>query len=143
MLRSIASGVVGGLIVAVFCLSLGALRALFALLSGRTMLPLTASDAAFVVGYAASFGAAGAVVGLCWPWIRFRAVRHLAFYVAGTVFIVALLNSQDKALLQDTHWAMWFMLGVLGVIIGLFGVYYFEHEYPQQAGVDQANVEKS
>jgi hypothetical protein len=94
------------------------------------------ADTRFLVGYVAAFAAGGGVVGLCWPWIQKTLVRHGAFYVAGTVFLILLLRAEGVSIL-DGGVAFAILIPALGVIAGLFGVYYFERDYPKQAGVDR------
>jgi hypothetical protein len=135
LVRSLAGGLLGGVAVAAVGVLIGAVRAALLLASEAKIAPLSDTDAHFLVNYATAFAAAGGVVGLFWPWIRTKLVRHAAFYLAGTVFIVMLLRAEGESVM-DGGVVYAILLPALGVIAGLCGVYYFEREFPRQAGVD-------
>jgi hypothetical protein len=113
----------------------GVLRAGVLLAIGRSISPMSDADVRFLTGYVAAFAGAGGVVGLCWPWIQRTLVRHGAFYAAGMVFVLMLLRAEGVPVMEGGAVSA-MLIAVFGVIAGLFGVYYFEREFPRQAGVD-------
>jgi hypothetical protein len=92
--RSVTSdtlwGAFGGSAVAALCLGVGLLRALFALLSGHHINPLSAADVRLVAYYVGAFVVVGAGLGAAKPLLRTRAGAYLTLALAGAVLTTIL-----------------------------------------------------
>ena len=111
------AGIVGGVLVA------GAAAS-----RGRKVTGWEELTGGFVASYLVPFAAAGALLGLLWPWTARPRLRFLVFWAAGVLFMAAVLRDFVRE-----RWMDWpgvvFVLLALGAIVGLFGVYLHEREY--------------
>jgi len=111
-----------GLLIGIFCLAVGLVRAALFILGGGSLAAVSAEDMRSAGYYIGGFGLAGGVVGGTLPRLRGRLGTYGVFACAGMIVMLAIMASEKGGLATNGR-VDWIALMSLGAFLGLAFAY--------------------